>query len=468
MGNKIKEKLTAQNLICLFIILCPILDSLSFLFRNHFSTAFSPSTVLRPIIPCVLFIFLFFKEKNKKQKIAISVIYVVYGLIHLFIFQKLRNNSSSGTLVNELQYIANYSFMIINLYLFYKLIENKAKIENTVFITLSIYIIILIFSIITGTSSTTYLEGMGYKGYFESGNSLCTVLLLSLCVILSNFKLTDWKKLILVILTGIYLCAFSGMRTGLFGFGLVLAVFILFKLFINIRDNVTFSKKQIILITSSLIVVVILGFVFGSNMLERRRYLKQTEEISIDQETQEKRYVTGDILKIYKQIEKNELPEGFMTEPEKRAIVDLCQFAEKIKLSNVNVRAQQLIYNVFLVKEQKNIGLILFGNGFKNQTGELRFEMEIPSLLCNFGLIGFLLYFGPIGVIFIFGLYKIIKLRKTVNINSVMCFIGCGLAIALSTLAGYVFYNFSSMTMAVILNVLLLKNLIADAGKIKN
>lgn len=457
---KIKEKINAQNLICLFIILCPILDSLSFLFRNHFITTFSPSTILRPIIPCILFIYLFFKEKNKKQKIIISLIYGIYGIIHLFIFQKLRNESSSGTLINELQYIANYSFMIINLYLFYKIINNKEKLQKTVFITLSIYILILILSIITGTSSSTYLEGMGYKGFFESGNSLCTVLLLSLCVILSNFNMKDWKKLILIILTGIYLCAFSGMRTGLFGFGLILVIFVLFKLFISIRDNIIFSKKQIVVISGLLILIVCAGFIFGSNMLERRRFLKENEEANIDTETMEKRYVTGDILKIYKQIEKNELPENFMTEPEKKAVVDLCEFAKKIKLSNVNVRAQQLIYNAFLVKEQKDFKLILFGNGFKNQTGELRFEMEVPSLLCNFGLIGFILYFGPFGTIFIFGIYKIIKTRKTVNIETLMCFIGSGLAIALSILAGYVYYNFSSMTIAILLNVLLLKNLL--------
>lgn len=460
MVNKIKEKITLENLICLFIILCPILDVISFLFRNYFNTSFSPSTVLRPIIPCVIFIILFFKEKNKSKKIIISAIYGIYGIIHLIIFQKLKNESSSGTIINELQYIANYSFMIINLYLFYRLIKNKEKIENTVFITLSIYVATLLLSIITGTSTSTYLEGIGYKGFFESGNSLCTVLLLSLCIIFANFKITDWKKLILIIFTGIYLCAFSGMRTGLFGFGLVLASFVLFKLFINIRDNIVFSKKQIAIIASSLILVVILGFIFGSNMLERRRFLKENEETNIDTETMEKRYVTGDILNFYKQIKKDELPEGFMTEPEKQALVDLCEYAEKIKLSNVNVRAQQLIYNVFLIKEQRNFELILFGNGFKNQTGELRLEMEVPSFLFNFGLIGFILYFAPFATIFIFGIYKIILLRKTINIETIMYFIGSGLAIALSILAGYVYYNFSSMTMAILLNVLLLKNLL--------
>lgn len=128
-------------------------------------------------------------------------------------------------------------------------IKDKGKLQKSVLISVAIYIISLYFSIITKTSSHTYLEEIGYKGYFESGNSLCTVLLLGLCIIFGDFKLKDWKKLILIIFTGIYLTMLSGMRTGLFGFALIVATFILGKFIINIRDNVKFSKKQIIIVS---------------------------------------------------------------------------------------------------------------------------------------------------------------------------------------------------------------------------
>ena len=164
-----KKKITLENLICLFILLCPILDIVSFLFRNYFNVTFSPSTLLRPIIPIICFIILFFKEKNKKQKIIISFIYLIYSIIHLIIFQKLHNGSSYGNIKNEFQYIINYSFLIINLYLFFKLIKDKQKINKIIFIILIIYIFSLFFSIITKTSTTTYLEGIGYKGYFHMG-----------------------------------------------------------------------------------------------------------------------------------------------------------------------------------------------------------------------------------------------------------------------------------------------------------
>ena len=61
--------------------------------------------------------------------------------------------------------------MIVNLYLFYVLIKDKSKLKKAVYLSLIIYVISIYFSILTNTSSSTYLEGIGYKGYFESGNS---------------------------------------------------------------------------------------------------------------------------------------------------------------------------------------------------------------------------------------------------------------------------------------------------------
>lgn len=455
MLDTIKKKITLENSMCFFIFLCPILDIISFLFRNYFKTSFSPTTIFRPIIPCIVFIILFFKEKNKKQKLIVTLIYIVYGIIHLLLFQKMHNESSYGNLVNEIQYIINYSFIIINLYLFYVVVKDKSKIKKSVFISLAIYIISLFISIITKTSSSTYLEGIGYKGYFESGNSLCTVILLSLCIILSEFNLRKWKKLILIISVGIYLILFAGMRTALFGFSLVMAIFIFSKFLLNIRDKVGFTKKHIVIIILGIIVAIIMIFILGSKTLERRKLLKQNELNNIDEETLEQRYVTGDILNLYKQIKNKTLPENYMSIQEQKAIIKLCEFAKKIKLSNVNLRAQQFIYNVFLVKEQKDLGLILFGNGYKNQTGELVMEMEVPALLCNFGLIGFILYFGPFLIIFLYGLYKGYKNRRNINIEFIMYLTGSGLAIVLSCLSGYVYFNFSSMTMAIILNILI-------------
>lgn len=453
--KKLKELCTLENLLCLYIIICPILDIASFLFRNYFNTNFSPSTIIRPIIPAICFIILFFKENNKIKKIILIGIYFLYSLVHLYFFQKLHNGSSYGNIKNELQYIINYSLMIVNLYLFYVLIKDKAKVKKTVFISLIIYIVSIYFSIITNTSSHTYIEGIGFKGYFESGNSLCTVLILGLCIILSEFNFKQWGKIALIIFTGIYLIVFSGMRTGLFGFGIIVAIWIIGKFFIAIKEKVYFNKKQILIITFGIILFVVLTFVLGARTLERRKMLKENELNNFDEETQSIRYVTGDILNIYKKIQKNEITNKYMSEAEQKAIVDLCEFAEKHKISNVDLRKQQFIYNLFLVKEQKNPLFILFGNGYKNQTGELVMEMEIPALICNFGLVGFVLYFGPILYLIISSLFRELKRIKEITIDKIMYLTGCGLALLLSGVSGYVFFNLSSMTLAIVLCVLI-------------
>ena len=241
------------------------------------------------------------------------------------------------------------------------------------------------------------------------------------------------------------------MRTGLFGFTIAIAIWIIGKFFIAIREKAYFNKKQIIIITFGILLFVILTFILGARTLERRKLLKENEINNFDEDTQSIRYVTGDILDIYKKIQSNDISDDYMTEAEKKAIIDLCEYAEKHKISNVDLRKQQLMYNMFLVKEQKNILLILFGNGYKNQTGELVMEMEIPALICNFGLIGFVLYLGPILYLIILSLYRKLKRIKEIKIEQIMYLTGCGLALLLSGISGYVFFNFSSMTMAIML-----------------
>ena len=170
MKQFIKEKLNVENLLCFMIIICPILDILSFLFRNYFNTNFSPSTFLRPIIPIIVILIIFFKEKMKLKLIVVGIVYAIYAVIHLWLFNIVKTGSSFGGLINELQFIVNYSFMILNLFIFIYIFKDKPKdkLKKSILIMTSIYILSIWISIITNTSTTTYIEGIGYKGWFET------------------------------------------------------------------------------------------------------------------------------------------------------------------------------------------------------------------------------------------------------------------------------------------------------------
>lgn len=464
------KKLNSKNILYLFIIILPILDMSSFIFRNFFNTSFSPSTFIRPIIPIILILIIFFKHKFKLKTILIGSIYSIYALIHLYVFNKLNYGISYGTPTHELQYLINYSFSILNLFIFlfifYK--EDTKNIAKSILIANGIYILSIYISILTNTSSTTYLEGIGFKGWFESGNSLSTILVLNLFIIFTLFNKLENKKIkiiafIEIILSGIFLIFLLGTRTGLFGFILVIGLFLFSKIFILFRDNF-FNRekkleknKKILLIICVLLIILVVGLVLykGSSFLARRKYLNNLNYEIIDSATGNPSCVTGDILNFKEQIETTGIDKNYMPDPMQISINELYDFANKHNIAGTDRRTQQLVYNAYLVKNQSNMFYILFGNGFLNNYGELTLEMEVPALLFNFGILGFVLYFIPFLVLFIYYIYIGIKNIKKIDAEYMFLCSGILLSFVLSFLVGQIFFNSSAMIVIACINTIL-------------
>lgn len=457
------KNITKEDVLCLFIIVSPILDMLSFIFRHSFDTSFSPSTFIRPIIPIIMVMIIFFKNKFKLKLLIGALIYGIYALIHILIFNNIKTESSYGGVINELQYIVNYSFMILNLfiyaYFFYK--KDNDKLKKSVLISLSIYIISIFVAILTNTSSTTYIEGTGYKGWFESGNSLCAILCISLCIVISFIK--D-KKIRLVaipviILTGIFLTMLVGTRTGLFGFVLIIFAYVVSELFVAILKRVQVNIKLII---SGLVVIVlfvsVVGF-FGSKTLERREHLKNIESNIYDNSTGQVSHISGDLLRLKEQIENNELSEYYMSKAAQQSIIDLYNYAEKTNMVNNDMRMQQFIYNLNLFKNQDSLLLVLFGNGYKAQFRELVMEMEIPAFLFNFGIIGFILYFGPFLALFLYFMYFGIRNIRKIDSEYIILVFGLLLSFVLSFLSGYTFFYASASLLIIVICILVLNKI---------
>ena len=199
--KKIKEKITIENILCLLIIICPILDMASFIFRNVYNTSISPSTFLRPIIPICAIMYIFIKKPIKLKLLIAATIYGIYAIIHLMLFSLVKTGSSYSGLIHELQYLVNYSFMILNLFIYMYIFKNEncKKLKKSVIIAITIYITSIFISILTKTSSSTYIEKMGYKGWFESGNSISSILILSMFIILNLVKDKKYKYWIIAV-----------------------------------------------------------------------------------------------------------------------------------------------------------------------------------------------------------------------------------------------------------------------------
>lgn len=502
--TKIK-KLKKEYIIYFYIILCPILDIASFLFRNAFDTNISISTFIRPIIPVILAIYIFIKA-NKKHKLilaGIATIYVVYGAIHLAVTKIFFTGCSYGGIAQELQYVVNYTFLVFNLVVFYyifinknwrkepkinnekiktsldtnepissnqiktthenKIVEDKSvnQIKNlriSILVMCTIYIVSIYLAILTGTSSYTYPEEqIGYKGWIESGNSLSAILCISTFLILPLIKDKKYRipTIIVLLLVGVYLVALIGTRVGLIGFFLAVAVFI--------AVEVLFSKNKVAIIGFVILAVAVItvGLV-GSNTLKRRNQMNESQYTIIDESTGEVGHMTGDMLKIKNSILNGTLENGFMSEAQQEAVLKLNDFANEHNLAGNDTRTQQLIYNFYLVLEQKSPIGIIFGNGFETNFREMIMENEIASLLFNFGILGFALYAGPFLAILIYSLIDVIKkikAKQKLETSYLMAIAGLGLIFALSYLSGYIFFNSSLIAVISVVAIIICSNI---------
>lgn len=458
-----KKKITLENILCLFIILCPVFDIASFLFRNYFNTNTSVSTFLRPLIPIIAGIYIFIKapNKNKQKLVLIGVIYAFYAIIHLYTMKTLITGCSYGNVMNELQYVFNFTFLMIDLVIYEITFKkgNMDKLKKSIAIMLAIYIGSIYISIITKTSSSTYITGTGYKGWIESGNSLSAILVMSLCIVLTQIKPIKsdkkdlkWQIFIIVevILTAIYLTTLIGTRVGLIGTFLVVGLWIVFE--------VIFSKNKRLLIIGLISLVIagtIIGFV-GSKTLQRRKQMNEAKNTIIDESTGEVGNMTGDMLKLKNQIQNGTLQQGYMSEAQAESVIDLFNYAKEHSLAGNDTRTQQLMYNIYLVKNQKNILAIFFGNGYKTNFREMVMENELASMILNFGIFGFILYIGPFLAILIYSIIEVIKNKKILDAEYMMYQLGIMLSFILSWLSGYVFFASSSMVIITTLGILLL------------
>lgn len=343
---------------------------------------------------------------------AHGFIYALYGCIHLFIYDKLKMNCSFGTIIHEAQYVVNYSFMILNLFVFYYVFNDKNynKLYKSILISLSIYILSIFIAVITHTSSPTYIEGIGYKGWFESGNSVSSILVLSTFIILSSILGIKNKKVkayvfVILGLVGIYLTTMIGTRVGLLGFIIAILCFIASEVICKIIKKSKINKKILAILISILALLLVIVVVAGSVTIKRRKHLQTMECTIIDEEYGEVSNMTGDLTNIKNKILKNELDQGFMTYEQQMSIIDMAKYTKEHDISNTDTRMQQLIYHLALVKNQKNIAFVIFGNGYLINTNELVLEMEFISFVLNFGILRIYIIYDP----FHWNMYKIYK-----------------------------------------------------------
>jgi len=440
------KKFKIESLIYIYIILLPILDSFSNMYRVWFPNGtLSPAMFLRLIIPGILLIYIMIKDKESKRYLIImGIVYAIYGFIHLFIFNRLLTEIAYGDFLKESTYIINYTFNIFMLYIIYYFNKNNklSYLKESLYIMLIVYLIIIYFSIITKTSLSTYIEGLGYRSYFVSSNSLCTILLLLLSVLIKPlYDSKKWYNILILVALGTYLGFLVGTRTGLFGFILVIGMYVFLNVLIGFSKKIKFDKKNVLLLIVLLVVLLASLYKIGSNTFKRQAIKEDQGDDIIDVNTGEVSHVTGDTMMHVKDIKDNVMSDKYLSKERQKALLSMYNKCNEMELNLSDRRTQQLIYNFYKAKYEHNISYLTFGNGYVNDYGEMILEMEVPALLFNFGILGFLLYLGPILYYLVQKIKELKNNKRLLDVNNLLMIFGLLLALGLATFAGYVLFS---------------------------
>ena len=169
-------------------------------------------------------------------------------------------------------------------------------------------------------------------------------------------------------------------------------------------------------------VIVLFGIVFlvGSNSFERKKKLEEMNNSLIDPYTGKVSHVTGDVLKLIIDIRNGRIEDGFMTTAQQRTLLELYDYANKNELGMTERRRMQIAYHLMLVRNQRDPIYVLFGNGYLINQSEMTLEMEIPAIIINFGLIGFVLYLLPFFVISFWSIKVFFKKLKKIDVECIM------------------------------------------------
>lgn len=423
------------------ILAFPILDACSFLGRDLFSKLFiSPTALIRLLILGILYLIILKKDKKScKWVLIIGTISAFYAIFHLWTYQRGYDSYSFATWKGEIQYLFNYTYLIFLSYGFYWAFKNNhfPSISSLFPKILFLYLFFLYVPLLTHTSSSTYLDGIGDKGWFLSGNSLGASLLL---LLLANFilitKKNYKKQIFLALLCGIFMIFFLGTRVGLYGTFLVLGIYLFIQGLTLFQGTL---KKHKVIVMLCLLLMIPCAFYTGNRLLIRQRNLEEIANETIDPLTGKVAHVTGDTITFVKEIKEGSIEN--MQELRKDSYLTFYELANKYKVSNTDRRTQQWIYHTTMYFCSRDPMTYLFGNGYLNHYGEMILEMETVSLLYNFGILGFVLYLGWVGY-FGFRNWKEWKLAfHKKNGTYFLWLFGYFFAFLLSTLTGYVYFN---------------------------
>ena len=467
MKNKQAE--ITLKILLIFIILQPFFDILSFLSIREI-IPFNISTYIKP-----LFVFgiatysLFFLNKKRKPWYLYIAGYILFMIGHFFILNRLL--IPIGTILHEYRFLINIAYMIalfITFYSVYKNYKDKEellrKLKKTIIITFCLYGILLLISVLSGTSALTYeyadKSKKGFKGWFDSGQIFGHAISISFPVILYTLlkPTRKWFEKIIPLALIIITVSLLGTKVPYYIVLIVLIIYLTLSLFLKlINHEHQFNILNIIILLVSIFSMV---FTYKFTPVKYNSDLNNSvSKTSIDSYNKEDINGSKNSKKLNDLITQNKgkkdasaLEKYYEWNVEASAYLDELYTAGKLHPSNM--RAKQFFYS-YHKYSLADFEYKLLGIGYLNQEDGLSIESDFFMSIFCFGILGFILFLIVPLIEFIKSTIFILKNLKKTDLELYALYIGLGIFFCISIYAGYTFIytNFSIFLAALIIMI---------------
>ncbi len=425
--EKIK-KLNIQKLFTIFIIIQPVIDIITSILVRHVSNVLTLGIFVRAIF-MVAIVFYSLIISDNKYRMKMLIYYGVFGIYSICFLITMYQMNGSNMIFAQLKGLIKCFYLPVILVSLYPVIKlNKVKVDNKTFVyTLLGYTVTIFVTRILGIAYPTYSIGLnvGTTGLFYAANEIGIILGILAIFLFNNMflkQVNNLKDKILYIIS-IFLYIFSILEMGtkvpilaFIGILTIIAIMCIIKIFT--LDKKIYIKKLIGLLCLTIIIGICVPYTAVGKNIERNYGIKFFK-----------------ILDITFKEPSNEIKQN---EDEKK-------FTNKEEVTTAIVSGR----NLFLknnMDEYKNSSMEnkILGIGYadKNEDGYFErktVEIDYYDIFILQGIIGFILFFVPIGV-FVFIITKnfIRNFKKAIqNEDVISMLVALGLSAFVAMFAGH-------------------------------
>ncbi len=407
--NNWYNKISNDKILYIFLILQPIIDLITSIMARFTDSSITIGIFTRGLFLVILIAYTLIFTRTKYRKKTIFYFSILALFLLLYFITKI-DILKPTFVMHEVINIFKYFYLpiamicLLNCYEYFKL--NKNELQTIFIINVVVLASLIILPSITNTSFSSYSgNNSGSVGWFYAANEIGAVLTLLFPYL---YKLGYENKVIkLFIFSMLVVAAMMIIGTKVAFLGMIFTEIVFCLYFFIIRKKITIKPFLVTLFILIISVCVIPLLSVTSNL-------------------------QNNIDNVNNQIEDNETYKNQQN-------TSFGKFL-RIALSSRDI----YLYNTFDIYKVSSFSDKIFGIGFSNretinnQKIEKLIEIDAFDILFHYGIIGFIIYFGPLLWIYFKSLFKILKKRLKICFYELLYLYAVTLLLGVSCLAGHI------------------------------